>query len=173
MRRDCNRPYLSTRPCPTRYPKVSNRQNAASLWSSSSKELKLSCTGTINSPASLYDIGTISISRRSRQEELRNVACGSDARNGGRGVSKDIGVFCGESNNLVSSSLEELGSFKPAFFETRKCGKVFGKPFSGAEFVQRTLSRISDNPHSPDPRVWWMGIPGNGSWILYQIPKLT
>ena len=39
-----------------------------------------------------------------------------------------------------------IGSFRPAFFyvsETRKCGNVFGKPFSGAVFIQRTLSRIS------------------------------
>ena len=48
-------------------------------------------------------------------------------------------------------------SFRPAFFnvsETRKCGNVFGKSFSDAEFIQRTLFRISDDPHSPDPRVW-------------------
>ena len=55
----------------------------------------------------------------------------------------------------VETRLEEavgalLWSFRPAFFyvsETRKCGKVFGKPFSGAEFIQRTLFRIS-------ARVW-------------------
>lgn len=35
-------------------------------------------------------MGTISISRRSKQDELKNVAYGSEALYGGSGVSKDI-----------------------------------------------------------------------------------
>ena len=35
-------------------------------------------------------MGTNSINNRSRHDELRNTACGSEALNGGRAVSKDI-----------------------------------------------------------------------------------
>jgi len=78
--------YLSTSPCPTRYPSVSNRLYARSLRSSSSSFSSESAS----SAASRWAMGTSSMSRKSRQLAFRKVACGSEALYGGRGVSKDI-----------------------------------------------------------------------------------
>lgn len=103
--RSRSRTYLSTNPCPTLYPKLSNRKCTAS---SSSSFLLAFESATSPAPSTVSELdtrcasGTSSMSRKSRHDDERKDALGSEELYGGETGSRDIVVWFGDEGTSMA-----------------------------------------------------------------------